>query len=42
MYIFIVVREMIIKGIVIETTIKIVIKRKVLREIIAIMKTISY
>jgi hypothetical protein len=33
---------MIIRGIIIEITIKIVIKRKVLREIIVIIKTISY
>jgi hypothetical protein len=42
MYIFIVTREIIIGGIAIETTIKIVIKRKVLREIIAIIKTMSH
>jgi hypothetical protein len=40
----VVVREMIVRGITIEITIKmiIVIKRKVLRKMIAIMKTISH
>jgi hypothetical protein len=33
---------MTIRGIIIKTTMKIVIKRKVLRKIIAIIKTISY
>jgi len=44
MYIFIIAREMIVRGMAIETTIKmmIVIKRKVLRKIIAMIKTISY
>jgi hypothetical protein len=44
MYIFIAAREMIVRGMTIETTIKmiIVIKRKVLRKIISMMKTMSY
>jgi hypothetical protein len=43
-YIFIIAREMIIRGMTIETTTKIiiVIKRKVLRKMIAMIKTISY
>jgi hypothetical protein len=41
-YIFIVRREMIVGGMTIETTMKIVIKRKVLREMIAMMKTMSH
>jgi len=43
-YIFIAAREMIMRGITIKTTIKIiiVIKRKVLRKIISIIKTISH
>jgi hypothetical protein len=39
-YIFIIVKELIIKGIAIKIIIKI--KRKVLKKIIAIIKTISY
>jgi hypothetical protein len=44
MYIFIIAREMIIRGMIIETTIKmiIVIKRKVLRKIIIMIKTMSH
>jgi hypothetical protein len=41
-YIFIIARQMIIGGVTMETTMKIVIKRKVLREMIAMIKTISY
>jgi hypothetical protein len=39
-YIFIIVKELITRGIIIETAMKI--KRKVLRKIIAIIETISY
>jgi hypothetical protein len=44
MYIFIVAREMIVRGMTMETTMKmmIVIKRKVLRKMIAMMKTMSH
>jgi len=44
MYIFIAAREMIVRGMTIETTIKIiiVIKRKVLRKMISMMKTMSH
>jgi hypothetical protein len=43
-YIFIIAREIIVRGIIIKTIIKIIIaiKRKVLRKIIAIIKTISH
>jgi hypothetical protein len=43
-YIFIIAREIIIRGMIIKTTTKIiiVIKRKVLKKIIAIIKTISH